>query len=259
TGYYGNYRGSFSAADSGVNIARQQVVASLNSSIPIPFDATKAPLPSNAITNAITAGSYGYTSFTNVNSYGSSPEKAQIATVTVGAPTCTISGVSGTCAAPVSGATNPITSYNYSFPYTVKAVGQSQGNEMATILDSGFVNVVANTGLGQVTQSFAGFGMFIDQYALCGGGDLVPGTITGPVFTNGAWNFSSSGAYEFTDQVKRANSQAGYDNGSCVKSSALSANGITPKFDAGFLMGQPALPLPANDFNQREAVIDSLG
>ena len=38
TGYYGNYRGSFYAADSGLNIARQQVVASLNSSIPVPFD-----------------------------------------------------------------------------------------------------------------------------------------------------------------------------------------------------------------------------
>src|SRR5262245_42969228 len=38
TGYYGNYRGSFYAADSGANIARQQIVASLNSSIPVPFD-----------------------------------------------------------------------------------------------------------------------------------------------------------------------------------------------------------------------------
>jgi len=259
TGYYGNYRGSFYAADSGVNIARQQVVASLNSSIPIPFDATKAPLPSNAITNAITAGSYGYTSFTNVNSYGSWPEKAQIATVTVGAPTCTISGGSGTCAAPVSGATNPITSYNYSFPYTVKAVGQSQGNEMATILDSGFVNVVANTGLGQVTQSFAGFGMFIDQYALCGGGDLVPGTITGPVWTNGSWNFGNSGSYTFTDSVSQVGAQAGFDSGGSCKGATTVPSGFNVAFQKGITYGATKAPLPSNSFNQEQAVLDGIG
>src|SRR5436305_4589364 len=43
TGYYGNYRGSFYAADSGINIARQQVVTSLNSSIKVPFDPSVGP------------------------------------------------------------------------------------------------------------------------------------------------------------------------------------------------------------------------
>src|SRR5947209_2869822 len=50
TGYYGNYRGSFYAADSGLNVARQQVINSLNSAIATPFDPNKAPLPSAAST-----------------------------------------------------------------------------------------------------------------------------------------------------------------------------------------------------------------
>src|SRR5262249_44170701 len=67
TGYYGNYRGAFYAADSGVNLARQQIVASLNGSIPANFDPTVSPMPANATSNAQSAGASGYSSFATVS------------------------------------------------------------------------------------------------------------------------------------------------------------------------------------------------
>jgi Tfp pilus assembly protein PilX len=256
-GYYRDFRGSFYASDSGLNLARQSMLAGVTNVVPAVFDPVTPPIPSTTA-STVASNVYGNYSGSNapysLNTGGGAnswPEKFTLTKATLtaapGSPTTT------------KDAKGNVNSYTYTFNYNLTAVGQSQGSEAATVSDSGAFKIVVAPGSSTTTSSFAAFGMFIDQYALCGGGDLVPGTITGPVFTNGAWNFSSSGAYEFTDQVKSANSQAGYDNGSCVKSSALSANGITPKFDAGFLMGQPALPLPANDFNQREAVIDSLG
>ena len=256
-GYYRDFRGSFYASDSGLNMARQAMLTGITGVIPAVFDPVTPPIPSNTASTvaANVKQTYGGTTPFALNTGGAAnswPEKFTLTNATLnlaaGQPTTT------------KDAKGNVNSYSYIFQYNLTTVGTSQGSEAATLTDSGNFKIVVAPGSSTTTSSFAAFGMFIDQYPLCGGGDLVPGTITGPVFTNGAWNFSASGSYEFTDQVKSANAQAGYDNsGKCVASSALSANGIAPKFDAGFLMGQPALPLPSNDFNQREAVIDSLG
>jgi hypothetical protein len=257
-GYYRDFRGSFYASDSGLNLARQSMMTGVTGVIPAVFDPVVAPIPTSTASSVGStvlgqySGSNAPYSLNTGSAANSWPEKFTLTNATLAlAP--------GVQPVTTKDAKGNNTSYTYTFNYALTAVGVSAGTEAATLSDSGAFKISVLPGSSTTTSSFAAFGMFIDQYALCGGGDLVPGTITGPVFTNGAWNFSSSGAYEFTDQVKSANSQAGYDNGSCVKSSALSANGITPKFDAGFLMGQPALPLPSNDFNQKEAVIDSLG
>ena len=122
TGYYGNYRGSFYAADSGLNIARQQVVASLNSSIPVPFDPAVGPLPGTATSNAVPYGKQGFTTFTSVNSANSWPEKAMITDIKFFAVTCTPTGGTTTnCAAPYKVAadklTSPVQFYNYTIPY----------------------------------------------------------------------------------------------------------------------------------------------
>ena len=101
--------------------------------------------------------------------------------------------------------------------------------------------------------------MFIGTYALCSA-DLVPGTITGPVFTNGSWNFSNSGPYTFTDPVGQSGATAGWDgsSGSC-QSSATATNGINPTFAGGFDVNQPTVTLPPNSFNQEQAVLDGIG
>src|SRR5216683_2731758 len=144
-------------------------------------------------------------------------------------------------------------------PYTITAVGQSSGTEIATISDSGTITLVANTGLGTVTTSFAGFGMFIDQYALCGGGDLVPGTITGPVWTNGSWNFGNSGSYTFTDSVSQVGAQSGYDASGSCKGATAPPSGFSVAFQKGINLGVKAAALPTDSFNQKQAVLDGVG
>jgi Tfp pilus assembly protein PilX len=273
-GYYRNFRGSFYASDSGVNIAREAMVNDINAAVVGGWGPAVAPIPAGTTTTVQTAvlAAYGNGKITILNggqSANSWPEKFTLTTATLtpynpsgvaqNPAGCSLLNGTGTCAAPVwtKGATT--TGYQYIYNYSLAAQGQSQGTEAATVTDSGTITFNATMAPGTPqTVNFAAWGMFIDQYALCGGGDLVPGTITGPVFTNGSWNFGT-GNYEFTNQVQSAGTQAGYDNNGCVASSALSANGVSPKFDAGFVMGQPKIPLPANSFNQEQAVIDGIG
>ncbi len=78
------------------------------------------------------------------------------------------------------------------------------------------------------------------------------------MFTNGSWNFGNSGPYTFTDSVGQVNATAGWDNGNCT-ASATPTNGIKPTFNGGFNVAQNTIPLPANSFNQEQAVIDGIG
>ena len=118
-------------------------------------------------------------------------------------------------------------------------------------------------------MSFAYFGGFVDIYP-AGIGPLVPGTMTGPMFTNNAWEFMANQApwtapYIFTDPVGQVWSQADYwDTGwnqhwSAASSWGSGANLIAPNFQEGFYVSQPPVPLPTNSFNQEEAVIDRNG
>jgi Tfp pilus assembly protein PilX len=262
-GYYGNSRSSFYAADSGANIARQAMVAGIVAVVPANFSTTTQPIPTTTAGNVQSNITATYGAFQSLNTGNAAHSWPQKFSITFGPGqgltqgSCTVQGGGGTCAAP----TGAVTGYTYVYNYSYNSIGQSQGAEAATLVDGGQLKIVVAPGAAPPSkQAFSAWGMFIDQYALCGGGTLVPGLITGPVFTNGAWNFGSGGSgYEFTDKVGSVNSQAGYVNGSCQASSALSANGITPKFDAGFAMGQPAVPLPTDSFNQKGAVLDSMG
>jgi hypothetical protein len=107
--------------------------------------------------------------------------------------------------------------------------------------------------------------MFIDHSPECDGTTLVPGTISGPVFTNGAWNFGTSGSYIFTDTVGSVSSTEGYQfSGTCkqVAGDVPVTSGkstIDPTFEAGLQQGQPPIALPSNDFNQQRAVLDGMG
>jgi hypothetical protein len=263
-GFYGRYRGSFYAADSGVAAGRQQLMNLLGANVAPGFDPATQPIPNGATaaSNAANAFSTSYAAYTNVNSSGSWQERFLVKNVTVTFPAppvgCSVRGgdPGATCANPLH-TKAPITDYVYQFPYTMQIVGQSQGSEVATINDSGTITVDAPTSPPTYTQSFAGWGMFIGTYALCSA-DLVPGTITGPVFTNGSWNFSNSGPYSFTDSVGQVGATAGWDNGGC-KASATPTNGIKPTFNGGFNVSQNAVQLPQNSFNQEQAVLDGVG
>jgi Tfp pilus assembly protein PilX len=277
-GYYGNGRGSFYAADSGAAVARQAMVNAILAAVPAAFNPNTQPIPpgtDSSVKNGIQSSYGGYPTPVNGGS-GSWPEKFTITDVKLFPPTCTVTGgitvngVPPSCASPTQNSTNPITGYKYIYQYSVTSVGQSQGTEAARLDDSG--RLIFN---GTVTPaagtkiSFAAYGTFIDQYPSCYA-PFVAGTLNGPFFTNGSWNFgdanalNSSTKYDFTDTTGQAGANASWwHGGACDQSAAATdtANGstIAPTFQAGFQLSQASVPLPPNDYSQKRAVLDSVG
>jgi Tfp pilus assembly protein PilX len=277
-GYYGNERGSFYAADSGANIARQAMAQGILNAVPATFAATTQPIPAGTNSTVQTSVAGAYATPTTINTSGSWPEKFMINGLTMGTPTCTVIGGPTTVAGapisctnlPAAGTSPAVTGFNYTFPYTLTSVGEAQGSEVATLVDSG--NLVFNgtiTPSGPSTMSFAAFGTFLDQYAACSA-PFVAGTLTGPFFTNGTWNFGDANAlgsstkYDFVNSTGQVNAQTSWwHGGDCVNAAGSSntADGtsIAPTFQSGFNQGQTAIALPANDFNQKQAVLDGIG
>jgi Tfp pilus assembly protein PilX len=274
-GYYAGYRSSFYAADSGVNMARQDIIARVLAAAPATFAPGVSPIPAGTDTTVLLAVTGDYNGSTQVNSAGSWPETFQIVNTAANPTTLTlvkctvgggltVAGVKPTCAVPTFNAANPITSWSYLYNYTVSVVGHSQGSEVATVTDTGSLGFTANvTPAGPQTLNFAAFGTFIDQYPPCSA-PFVPGTLTGQFFTNGAWNFGDSGQYIFQNSTGQANGQASYwhGNGACDNVAGPSdTNGTTvaPSFNGGFSLGAAPLPLPTDSFNQEQAVLDGKG
>jgi Tfp pilus assembly protein PilX len=262
-GYYRNYRSSFYAADSGLSIARQTMVSEILAAVPATFNSSTVPIPpgTDAAVQSNILSTYGQNSSLNSGQSASSwPEMYRISAASLALVTVPPQPVVST------DKNGNVTAYQYTYNYSITSIGQSRGNENTTLTDSGslIINATLTPG-GPVNVSFAAWGMFIDQWSICSGSTLVPGTITGPVFTNGAWTFGDSGSYTFTDPVGSVSSQAGYshNNGKCDsvagKSDKSGNSTIAPNFQAGLNLGQPAVPLPPNDYNQKRAVVDGIG
>ena len=263
-GYYRNFRGSFYAADSGLNAARQAMTDGVVAAIPASFGITQQPIPPGTDGNIQTSinNTYGqsFASFTGQGQAAASWPGSYKVTGTFVLAGCSVLGGAGTCPAP----TGAVTGYSYIYNYTLQSIGQAQGSQSTTLTDRGSVTVNATLIPVNSTTSFAAWGMFIDQSPICNGSMLVPGTISGPVFSNGAWNFGTTGNYIFTDTVGSNSPTAGYQfSGSCDSVGATSDKQgnqtIAPTFQAGFNMGQPKVPLPPNDYNQEQAVLDGKG
>jgi Tfp pilus assembly protein PilX len=257
-GFYRNFHGSFYAADSGLNIARAQLLNQLVASVPSTF---AVPPIANPDTVAATASSYVTTNYGNSVSLNASQaanswkEQFKITGVTFsqapGSPTVTTRDASN----------NP-TGYSYIYNYTLTSMGTAQGTEQASVSEAGSLILGISAAANTTQVSFASFGMFIDNYPTCLGW-LVPGTMTGPMFTNGAWQFTT-GTYIFTDPVSQANANADFWFGTtCIQSPTSSykkgSQTIKPTFQGGFNLGQPTVALPPNDFSQKRAVLDGLG
>ena len=263
-GYYRNFRGSFYAADSGLNAARTAMTDGVIAAIPATFGITQQPIPAGTDatiqTNINTTYGQSSTAFTGTGQSAKSWPGSYKVTGTFSLANCTVLGGAGTCAAP----TGPVTGYTYIYNYSLQSVGQAQGSQSTTLTDRGSVTVNATLIPVNSKTSFAAWGMFIDQSPICNGTTLVPGTISGPVFSNGAWNFGTTGSYIFTDTVGSASPNAGYQfSAKCDQTSAISDKSgtqtIAPNFQAGFQTGQPKVPLPPNDYNQEQAVLDGKG
>ena len=296
TKYYRNARTSFYAADSGVNIGRQAMLSSLSGAALTAgqtFTTGTLPTLSSAdVSTALATINTSYASMRSIlggqaaNSWPTSFQLVGTQSGTIGTTLagCVLGGSSCTPTTPfcsigtVVGATNtgPYTctnppqctgtcsgfsaQVNYSFPYTITAIGQSIANEQQIVEDAGSLVVTATFDTAAAfQQNFAAYGMFIDQYAECSGSYLVPGTISGPVFTNGAWTFGNTGSYTFTGKVGSVSPTFGWQAGSCTRSATYPQPGFSTTFQSTVSLGANAVPLPANDYNQKEAVVDGLG
>jgi hypothetical protein len=143
------------------------------------------------------------------------------------------------------------------------SVGRARGSEQSKITENG--SIILNVfGLpASSNRSFAYYGAFIDNYPPCLG-PLVPGTMTGPMFTNGAWGFMTGGSYIFTDPIGQHQANASYwVNWTCYQAatSSYTHGGVTvaPQFQAGFSVGQDAITPPPNSYSQKWAAVDGVG
>ncbi len=263
-GYYRNFRGSFYAADSGIAIMRQAIIPQFQPGglvYPNNFASGTNPLPSPQTEKAVmdyVNGSYGAKSIT-----GSGTGTAQHSWP--GEYTGNLVLKLKSCSTDLSPTCSPFPAkaktVNYVYTYAISTVGTSLGTGTTSLSDTGVLAITAIIPT-PATLTFAGYGMFIDQYSVCDGTTLVPGTITGPTFTNGSWNFGT-GQYNFTDPVGQAGPTAGYGAGTsapaCKAVAGASGNGIAPNFQQGFSLSQSKVTLPSNSFNQERAVLDGKG
>jgi len=293
-GYYGSYRGSFYAADSGLNIARatmsSQIQNQVNTHPCVGWGSTSTDSQCQSATgplNGGTAASYAQTnvpssSFSTLNSGQAAnawPENYMVP--------ASVTGCTTSVTFPTSGTTNPQvlatsgglnTSYAYTFNYTICSVGRAQALQQVIAKESGILTVTVTAAGPSSTPtptSFAAFGAFINNFAECQGA-LVPGTMTGSFWTNGSWNFGTGGSYIYTDPVNQVDTKASFVFGSgtrgapscngvsgcdCKNASSDSYNGqtIAPTFKSGFNRGQPAAALPTDSYSQEWAVIDGYG
>jgi Tfp pilus assembly protein PilX len=290
-GYYSNYRGSFYAADSGINIARQDMYNQLNHAFtttyttfvypppagvaalggtvqnvikteyagaggPCPINPTSPPAIANSKTCYLSIGTPGGDSTTwQQNSW---QESFQLDPNNV-----SLNMVSATPG--YVGSTNPAepTSVTYVYSYTLKSIGSATGSEQSTIIENGSFNVYTAGIPASYNASFAIYGAFVTNWDPCTLGWLVPGTMTGTMFTDGSWGFGS-GTYIFTDPVGQADANASWWVDGCWQaptSSYTAPDGeiVAPQFQGGFSVGQPRIPQPQNSYSQEWAAIDGMG
>jgi len=281
-GYYRNFRGAFYAADSGLNIVRHDLATMISGMAPASFSVGTQPIPAGSEATILTNINSKYGTVTAItgsgNTVNSWPESFKLDTTQTqfSLANCTVNFDDGTTSTNCglskgTGGGNP-SKYTYIYSYTIQTIGQAQNSERAIIEDRGNITLTANivpagtsTSSG-VKTSFAAWGMFIDKSPLCNGSTLVAGTISGPVFTNDAWNFGT-GSYIFTDNVGSVNPDSGFQYGSgsggcdpfAGTADAKSGKTTNIKFQNGFQQGANSVPLPQNDFSQKRAVLDGQG
>lgn len=270
-GYYRNHRGAFYSADSGLSIVRQQVANQLAAQAPPTFPPGTPPLPANAAATVQAAMLGQYGAYTNLNSGGAAnswPGNFRIndfqLALAAGMPVVT-SCSGGPVVNPQCPGGGQPTGYQYIYNYEIHALGRSTATEESEVQENG--SIILNAALSPaapMTVSFASWGFFLDNWPICTG-TLVPGTLSGPVHTNGAWTFGTSGAYIFTDPLTQVNQDFGFrfSSSRCDQDPTpphrRGNQVIDPTFQAGYTTGAAAVPLPQNDFSQKRAVLDGLG
>lgn len=275
-GYYRNYRGSFYAADSGINVVveamKDAVANSANTSVtgatpPLPISGTLVSAGATGTAGPATTVAAAYAPYVAspyiIGDNGSWNSQFQLtAAPTLSTPTYGYSiDCSGDASCPGDG--TGVYTWNFQYPYQITVKGQSSGSEAEEITETGVIQYSFSPGskASGGLPSFSKWAGFIDQFTLCDAA-LVPGTSYGPFFTNGSWNFGNytSPGYTFEGAVGQQGSQVGYINGGCTKGGVTAPRGFhQPTFAQGFQINQSKIDEPADSYNQEEAVIDGKG
>lgn len=292
-GYYRNYRGSFYAADSGVNV----VVESMKNAIanaanenadyptaPLPTDGFSIPTTNNTVTTMNAAHSTAfpasfntsYTPFENqyytIGDTGSWHGQFEVVSLTLGAPTFTVTNYASDSAScwPPTQATCPPTNVSndqdlqwvFNYPYTIVVQGQSSGSEAEQVTESGVITwQSAPGGAANAAMLFSKWGAYITNFSACQG-PLVPGNMTGPFFTDGQWNFGNftSPGYTFNGTVGQVGAKVSWwNNNNCTNSTTAPSGFKQPNFVAGFQASQNKVTPPSDTFSQATAVLDAKG
>ncbi len=299
-GYYRNYRGSFYAADSGANVVvesmKNAIYAAANGNAvypnaPLPTDGLGIPA-NNGGTQTMNAAdgdgatkafppnfSNSYTAFSGqsytIGDPGSWQGQFKLISASFGNPTFTASSYSldtascwpPTTASPAPNCPNGVPNdsdvqWVFRYPYTVVVQGQSSGSEVEQITETGvIVYQSAPGGASDGGTLFSKWGAYITKYDACQG-PLVPGTMSGPFFTDGQWNFGNftSPTYTFTGSVGQVASKVSWwNNNNCTNSATAPRGFKAPTFQQGFQTGQPLIQPPTDTYNQAQAVLDGKG
>ncbi|MBZ5668249.1 MAG: hypothetical protein LAO04_00760 [Acidobacteriia bacterium] len=258
-GYYKNYRGSFYAADAGLNIARQEIYNYFQNNSPASWptdqntaNASGSALGISATSNITSTYGTGYSLNSHGQAGGSVPASFQITNASVTSATVTPTGTSGN-----------YTKWTYVYTYSLTSVGSSLGSATATIKENGTITVNVTQGSGTTvnTVSFSAFGAFIDSFTVCQG-PLVQGYLTGPMYAKGEWNLGyGSPGYTFTDVVSQTDSKFSYydSRGNCAQSASVPYGNVRPSFQSGYALGVTPITLPTNTYSQKWAVLDGKG
>jgi hypothetical protein len=262
-GYYRNARASFYAADSGLNIVLQQLESQTLTYVPATY-ASNPPLQAGIDSIVCNNVLKLYASPTSLN-VGQGTNSWAESFVIPNTACCGAACPSGVPMFYLASDYPTVNGFTYIYNYNLTVTGMAQGSEQTTVSGTGSFSLAISGQPQASTVNFAIFGGWVDQYPPCFGA-LVPGTMTGPMFTNGAWEFMTGGAYIFTDPIGQANANADYwFGGTCIQSPTssytLSGQTVNPTFEGSppFSLGQPIQQSPTDSFSQEWAALDGKG
>lgn len=297
-GYYGSYRSSYYSADAGLKIVRQQMANLIYSDLSSAMTSWSCSTVGNATASGTACGYPLANPYNTVNSAGgvmptllsefgswqplsgptvtgttatSWPGNFELSSASTICPL--VGGVCATSSTPAanqqacSTTTSPSTC-TYQFQYTLVTVGKGPSLQQVKDTETGTFTISVNAGTQGLSPSFSQFGAFINNFQ-ANTDPLVCGTITGPQWTNGSWNFGTcSAGYTFTDPVYQVGTTISYDfpgcGGYCYEDSAATSykyggQTIAPNFEQGFYVSPTSAQMPSNDFNQQWAVLNGNG
>jgi len=305
-GYYSNYRGSFYAADSGLNIARQAMYTKLNTTFTNDFSPFTDTPPADIGAIPDVGAVRGSISDYMTKYYGGAKPCPINPTSKSTQTTCYLAGVQDiggaanswsqsfnitpatmsfilapgtqnplprqtcvptpgvTLGCPTAGQSSVITSLTYTYNYSITSVGSATGSETSTITENGTFIVKVSGTPPFSNAPFSIYGAFVTNWDPCTLGWLVPGTMTGTMFTDGSWGFGPGGTYIFTDPVGQADANASYWVDGCWQSpnssfTAPDGEVVAPQFQDGLQVGQTPITQPTNDYSQKWAALDGTG